>query len=525
MQSDCAFNAQEQHNSIRNALQILQGSGVRGDSSISILGNQIYAVRLFVGETLNGASNANALLRRALATAFDSILVEYVALLAKLEDSLKTGTLSLLSLYKAAVYPYSAVFECIEKLLVMIAKQSSSFQVLQTAFEFKQQCRGNGILFVQLTNIFSVLFTTYMKYTLLPWLQQAKLPESGEFFVVQSEAQSDCWLEAFSLVPERIPAFFPFDCSDKILQIGRSVKLAKDLSLADCSKFSIDLPQLVDEVFLSRTLPLRIFSFESLLGSEVCREFLKLFPLADHLRALRSFVLLGRGDFSSLLMSKLFSILEKRSSSIFKHALISEVDNCLKACNCPLFAIEHLDVRLCGDTHSDEEGWDLISLDYRVDGPLLVLFPSDVSSLYRRSFRILWLVTRAYHCLLEYRSTSPSYRSLFNFCSSLLRHLHTAVIDVHFKLFIDTLSKTESTLESLLLEHRSCATKIYQSLSLILPTDSTLSESFISLLTKIYKERSNYDASIGEVSKHLDSFISRLKAYPVFDSLFLAITS
>lgn len=56
---------------------------------------------------------------------------------------------------------------------------------------------------------------------------------------------------------------------------------------------------------------------------------------------------------------------------------------------------------LCTDTIIEDNGWDVFSLFYRVDGPLGTVLDPEASACYRTLFTHLWRAKRMEHTLSQ----------------------------------------------------------------------------------------------------------------------------
>lgn len=133
--------------------------------------------------------------------------------------------------------------------------------------------------------------------------------------------------------------------------------------------------------------------------------------LLDHLAAHRRYLLLAQGDFVHHLMTLMQEELSKPATSLYVHNLSCTLEAAVRATNAqyePPHVLARLHVNLypnydvSGDSRISEEcGWDVFALQYRVDGPLGTLFPATCGAKYRALFTQLWRVKRIEYSLHE----------------------------------------------------------------------------------------------------------------------------
>jgi gamma-tubulin complex component 3 len=124
--------------------------------------------------------------------------------------------------------------------------------------------------------------------------------------------------------------------------------------------------------------------------------FFEKFRLLDHLRALKSYLLLGAGDFAELLMEAIAPRLSKPANSLYRHHLTSDLESALRGSNAQYDSpdiLRRLDARVLEYTHG-ELGWDCFALEYKVEAPLNAVLDARAMVDYDRLFHHLWRVKR-----------------------------------------------------------------------------------------------------------------------------------
>ncbi|KAI4258648.1 MAG: hypothetical protein L6R42_004975, partial [Xanthoria sp. 1 TBL-2021] len=120
------------------------------------------------------------------------------------------------------------------------------------------------------------------------------------------------------------------------------------------------------------------------------------FQLFEHLRALKKYLLLGQGDFIALLMESLASNLDRPAGSQQRHTLTAQLEYAIRGSNAQYDSPEvlrRLDARLLDLSHG-ETGWDVFTLEYKVDAPVDVVITAWASKEYLVVFNFLWRIKR-----------------------------------------------------------------------------------------------------------------------------------
>ena len=319
---------------------------------------------------------------------------------------------------------------------------------------------------------------------------------------------ASAWLEKYTINHDMLPGFIPQDQARKILSTGTSVNLllqsmpsGKSLpvnlllqsmpsgkSLLDLDPVSEDqrtelIPgyRMLEDAFEKTdsevlfkdtfnltcddgnnnsndgTSSVQSCSFKELLDKAHLETSLRakkvLFDdhkLMDHLAGIRSFLLLGQGDFIRHFMERLVRVLNRPASLIKTHSLTEILSASIHATNAKFLDEEVLkridsifldtSTTQVGSTSGqlDKErflldvnqttGWDIFTLTYRTKGPISTILTNSCMQRYSILFKHLWRSKRMEIILTElwmrYRSTSPRLK-LFADDASLRNRLKT----------------------------------------------------------------------------------------------------
>jgi gamma-tubulin complex component 3 len=173
--------------------------------------------------------------------------------------------------------------------------------------------------------------------------------------------------------------FIRYGCGDSAWVEAYSTEASKELRYGDTSTLETS----IDEAY--KTTMARLIS---LMNGK--------FNLFDHLRALKSYLLLGQGDFIALLMESLASNLDRPANSQYRHTLTAQLEHAIRASNAQYDTPEvlrRLDARMLELSHG-EIGWDCFTLEYKIDAPVDVVITPWASTQYLKVFNFLWRIKR-----------------------------------------------------------------------------------------------------------------------------------
>lgn len=120
------------------------------------------------------------------------------------------------------------------------------------------------------------------------------------------------------------------------------------------------------------------------------------FKLFEHLQALKRYLLLGQGDFIALLMESLSSNLDRPANSLYRHNLTAQLEHAIRGSNAQFESqdvLKRLDARMLELSHG-EVGWDVFTLEYKVDPPVDVIVTPYAGRQYLKVFNFLWRIKR-----------------------------------------------------------------------------------------------------------------------------------
>lgn len=244
------------------------------------------------------------------------------------------------------------------------------------------------------------------------WVYDGELSDPfGEFFVSeQSEAEileangnegkggaTSVWEDKYKLNDKMVPSIITDDFAKKVFLIGKTLNFIRygcgDAAWVDTySKEASKELRYGDTANLERSIGDAYKTTMARLIDLMANKF-KLF---DHLQALKQYMLLGAGDFIAVLMESLSSNLDRPANTQYRHTLTAQLEHAVRNSNAQFDTsdvLRRLDSRMLELSHG-EIGWDVFTLEYKIDAPVDVIVTPFGSKQYLKVFNFLWRVKR-----------------------------------------------------------------------------------------------------------------------------------
>lgn len=244
------------------------------------------------------------------------------------------------------------------------------------------------------------------------WVYDGELSDPfGEFFVSeQSEDEineasgnegkggaTSVWEDKYKLNDKMVPTIVTDDFAKKVFLIGKTLNFIRygcgDAAWVDTySKEASKELQYGDTANLERSIGDAYKTTMARLIDLMANKF-KLF---DHLQALKQYMLLGAGDFIAVLMESLSSNLDRPANTQYRHTLTAQLEHAVRNSNAQFDTsdvLRRLDSRMLELSHG-EIGWDVFTLEYKIDAPVDVIVTPFGSKQYLKVFNFLWRVKR-----------------------------------------------------------------------------------------------------------------------------------
>lgn len=222
--------------------------------------------------------------------------------------------------------------------------------------------------------------------------------------------------------------------------------------------------------------------------------FIEKFRLLDHLRALKHYMLLGHGDFAEQLLETLGPSLSRPANTLFRHNLTATLETAIRTSNAqndPPDVLRRLDARMLEYSHG-ELGWDVFTLEYRVDAPIdTVLDPEESMLKYLKLFRHLWRMKRIERALgagwmriaggvtrvfLRVPELEPVWHQIriymaemIHFIRQMQAYCQLEVIECEWKTLMEFMNRREGDLDAMIAAHRSYLDRMVNKVLLLSP--------------------------------------------------------
>ncbi|EIW66546.1 hypothetical protein TREMEDRAFT_72372 [Tremella mesenterica DSM 1558] len=301
------------------------------------------------------------------------------------------------------------------------------------------------------------------------------------------------WEKKYVFVKKMVPGFVSEEFAKKIFSTGRSLNFirynchdndwietqAKIANAGQALKYGdlAGLERSIDDAY-------------SIASQRLLEIFYDKLNLMDHLKALKSYLMLGAGDFAELLMEALSPRLGKPAISLYRHHLTSDLETAIRSSNAqydPPDVLRRLDARVLEYSHG-EIGWDCFTLEYKVEAPLNAVLDNKAMVEYERVFHHLWRLKRVEAALTQgwMRVTSGSrmferipgltndwhhcrvvQAEMVHFLRQLQAFCQLEVIECSWQSLADFTSKREGDLDALISAHRTYLDRVARKVLLL----------------------------------------------------------
>lgn len=218
------------------------------------------------------------------------------------------------------------------------------------------------------------------------------------------QAASSLWQNQFRLRSDMVPSFLGEGFAKKIFSTGKSLNFirfscgdgdwvaTRNTMLSNSGRGQSGTLRYADLVGLQRTID----EAYAIASSRLLDIFLDKFKLLNHLRALKDYLMLIKGDFIDMLMDSIGPSLNKPASSLYRHNLTASLETAIRGSNSQfddMDILRRLDARVL-DFNEGDLGWDSFTLEYRVDEPVNTVLDGNAMLGYQVIFNHLWKIKR-----------------------------------------------------------------------------------------------------------------------------------
>ncbi|PHH61914.1 hypothetical protein CDD81_7719 [Ophiocordyceps australis] len=219
----------------------------------------------------------------------------------------------------------------------------------------------------------------------------------------KKKGSGNLWEDKYEIDESMVPSIMTRDFAQKVFLIGKSLNFIRH-SCGDSAW--------VEQYSRAASKELRYGDTATLEGwideayKTTMKRLMELmadkFNLFDHLQALKSYILLGQGDFITLLMESLAGNLDGPAGAQYRHTLTAQLEHAIRGSSAQYDSPEvlrRLDARMLQLSHGDI-GWDCFTLEYKIDTPVDVVVTEWGNRQYLKVFNFLWRIKRVEFALL-----------------------------------------------------------------------------------------------------------------------------
>ncbi|KAF1964781.1 hypothetical protein BU23DRAFT_520671 [Bimuria novae-zelandiae CBS 107.79] len=329
------------------------------------------------------------------------------------------------------------------------------------------------------------------------WIYDGELADPfDEFFVYeQSEEEineaalansnegkggaTSVWEDKYKLKEKMIPTIITEEFANKVFLIGKTLNFIR-YGCGDAAWVDTYSKEASKELHYGDTANL-----EQSIGDAYKTTMARLihlmankFKLFDHLQALKKYLLLGAGDFIAVLMESLSANLDRPANTQYRHTLTAQLEHAVRNSNAQFDSPEvlrRLDSRMLELSHG-EIGWDVFTLEYKIDAPVDVIVTPFGSKQYLKVFNFLWRVKRVEFALgstwrrcmtgargvlgtvsdkvgSDWKKVRCGIAEMVHFVDQLQYYILFEVIESSWNELQEALHKPESTLDDMIEAH------------------------------------------------------------------------
>lgn len=446
---------------------------------IAELGRLYRHISGFVEARLQDA--ATGLAMQALCSFVDEELRDYYRLVATLESQLK-------DVEKRAVPAAGEVQKSttagvstqltLQRLAIWTSDTLLRMRLLSTIIEACKDAKGGALasiidaysvngdpLIQSLIEALLDRVTRPMFKTLAKWIFEGELDDPFQEFFVQVNADygpnafaiptlgvvdeglatydaASFWQHRFSMRPEMLPTFISTQFGRKIFATGKSLNFVRYacgssdwISAQAFHKRDHDL-RYSDLDGLERAVD----KAHAIVSKHLGDIFLDKLHLVQHLRAMRDYLMLGRGDFVDLLREQLQEYLNQPSSLLQRHNVTMALESAIRRSSAQYDSSDitrRLDAKILEDSAGDV-GWDVFTIEYKVDSPVNTVLDGPAMQAYQIIFGHLWRIKRtevavsnAWHTLTAARGVLRDLRRRTPLAEALHAVAEVALLRLH----------------------------------------------------------------------------------------------
>ncbi|KAI1303299.1 Spc97/Spc98 family protein [Xylaria venustula] len=445
---------------------------------------------------------AKGLLDQSLRAAINDELRSYLTLVATLEGQIR-GALS--SIDETA--PRSGIGKAsvtLKRCVVWTREATMGLRLLSLIAEESKAKKGGQI--ISLIHSFSTshgdpIVGAFAERLLTPvtrpfydilrhWIYDGELSDPYlEFFVQLKSAEvtaktktgsTNVWDEKYDMSHPMIPSIVTLEFANKVHLIGKSLNFIRH-SCGDAQWVESYSKASSKELRYGDTATLESWIDDAykITMRRLVHLMTHKFHLFEHLQALKSYILLGQGDFIALLMESLAANLDRPAGAQYRHTLTAQLEHAIRGSNAQYDSPEvlrRLDARMLQLSHGDI-GWDCFTLEYKIDAPVDVVVSDWGNRQYLKVFNFLWRIKRVEFALSStfrkvttgsrgvlqtdhamvretWKTTRGSLAEMIHFVGQLQYYILFEVIESSWAELQERLKREDATLDDIINAHK-----------------------------------------------------------------------
>ncbi|KAJ2976665.1 hypothetical protein NUW58_g8031 [Xylaria curta] len=362
---------------------------------------------------------AKGLLDQSLRAAVNDELRSYLTLVATLEGQIRRALASIdetaprsgigkagVTLKRCVVWTREATMGL--RLLSLIAEESKAKkggQIISLIHSFSTS-HGDPVVGAFAERLLTPVTRPF--YDILRhWIYDGELSDPySEFFVQLKSPETtaktktgttNVWDEKYEMSQTMIPSIITLEFANKVHLIGKSLNFIGH-SCGDAQWVESYSKASSKELRYGDTATLESWIDDAykITMRRLVHLMTHKFHLFEHLQALKSYILLGQGDFIALLMESLAANLDRPAGAQYRHTLTAQLEHAIRGSNAQYDSPEvlrRLDARMLQLSHGDI-GWDCFTLEYKIDAPVDVVVSDWGNRQYLKVFNFLWRIKR-----------------------------------------------------------------------------------------------------------------------------------
>ncbi|KAI3342145.1 Spc97/Spc98 family protein [Ustulina deusta] len=362
---------------------------------------------------------AKGLLDQSLRAAINDELRSYLTLVATLEGQIRRALSSIdetaprsgigkagVTLKRCVVWTREATMGL--RLLSLIAEESKTKkggQIISLIHSFSTS-HGDPIVGAFAERLLTPVTRPF--YDILRhWIYDGELSDPYSEFFIQLKsteamaktktASTNVWDEKYEMSQTMIPSIVTLEFVNKVHLIGKSLNFIRH-SCGDAQWVESYSKASSKELRYGDTTTLESWIDDAykITMRRLVHLMTHKFHLFEHLQALKSYILLGQGDFIALLMESLAANLDRPAGAQYRHTLTAQLEHAIRGSNAQYDSPEvlrRLDARMLQLSHGDI-GWDCFTLEYKIDAPVDVVVSDWGNRQYLKVFNFLWRIKR-----------------------------------------------------------------------------------------------------------------------------------